>query len=143
MVVYTACACPRCEYDVSGVVELRCPECGHDLRGWASPADRPTIGGSLRLYDVVAGCVVLVYANIALGVIAFFAIAAAGYLHVLMALLAFVGYLVAVGLIGDRYGKAVCNSNCVRYTHTRRLKWILAAYVPVLFVFAGLIALTL
>ncbi len=133
------CACPCCEYDVFGVADLRCPECGQDLTGWCEHAERVALGGSATAYDIVAACIVLVQINLAISIFAAFVIGGASSLHWLAGLVAFVLYFVVVAEFGARYGRSVCLERGHQFTHARRIRWMLFSLATVLVPVGGLL----
>lgn len=127
MAEHVSCECPACGYDVMGVPDLRCPECGRDLRGWALDTSRSELAGAARGFDYLAGCIVLLYLNIAIGIAAFIVIAAAFFIDPILAGIAFLAYLFVVAWVGDRYGRSVSRESSRPYTIGKRGFWIVLA----------------
>lgn len=143
MAKHTPCPCPQCEYDVLGVTDTRCPECGRSLRGWSASAERVTLLGSAALYDFLSGTVVLMYFNFVLTfgaiVVGVFAIA----LHPLAGLAVGGVYLYLVAKLGLGYGRSCCVADGRVFTTRQRVRWVIYSLVAAVFPFVALFVLVL
>jgi hypothetical protein len=123
--------CPACRYDLDGSREMRCPECGRDLAGWADhwPAmisqdiflENRFFGLVLNMVNLLA---VNTIAGIAWALVAWMVAQSRQPMRPEPWLGSFAAFTVASGVV---IGWRTCRITRARFGWRKRIEWALAS----------------